>query len=53
VTCPEKGWSGRKSKQKRGIKKTKHEQEEVNKECIEEQSTVHCNIKMPVTEGTP
>jgi hypothetical protein len=53
LTCPVKGRSGRKREQKREIQKTKHEQEEVNKECVEEQSTVQCSIKVPVTEGMP
>ena len=44
--------SGRKNKHKREIQKTKHKQEEVNKECIEEQSTVKGNIKLQVTDGT-
>jgi hypothetical protein len=52
VTCPKKGKSGRKNKHKREIQKTKHKQEEVNMECMEEQSTIKRNIKMQVTEGT-
>jgi hypothetical protein len=51
VTCPEKGRSGRKNKHRREMQKTKHRQEEVNKECIEEQSNVKRNIIMQETEG--
>jgi len=52
VTCPKKGTSERKTKHKREIQKTKHNEEGINTGRIEEQNTVKRSTKMQVTEGT-